>query len=154
MRLTSTNIVVVKFLFADGDALSGRADKDRVLLFVVLHDIGSFEFQIFEIRQSRQNPSETEKTAERPTFPVEGSRESALPSCVLADYLNSVLNYAAWLRWKFSIRSVPSGFAVMRVRQSFWTISAILPSALTSQTRLLLRLRNSVIAAPPFLAYS
>ena len=38
-------LVGIKFFFADEDALFRGADVDGVL-FIVLHDIDSFEFQI------------------------------------------------------------------------------------------------------------
>lgn len=50
--------------------------------------------------------------------------------------------------------SVPSEFAVIRVLHPLITISTTLRSSLTSQTRLLLRLRTSLIGIPPSFSFA
>lgn len=42
----TTALIGIEFFLVDRDALFRGADVDGVLVFVVLHDIDSFEFQI------------------------------------------------------------------------------------------------------------
>lgn len=64
--------------------------------------------------------------------------------------LPSLFTYAALGNGMFSTLSVPSGLAVIRVRQPFWTISTTRRSWLMSQTRLSFRFFIGSIDAPPF----